>query len=153
MAGGGSDHMQKIGRRRGINPYDPFLGMSIMLVRQPRWTDQPLHPEQCLTREEALRLYTIRNAALTFEEKEKGSLEPGKLADFIVLDRDFLTCPVEGSGGHPASCRPISAARRCSIAARRNACRPGPSMIAVRTCRRSRNWTWAGHRSLKPRNR
>ncbi len=38
-------------------------------------------------------MYTIRNAALTFEEKEKGSLEVGKLADFIVLDRDFLTCP------------------------------------------------------------
>ncbi len=93
MAGGGSDHMQKIGRRRGINPYDPFLGMSIMLSRQPRWTDQPLHPEQRLSREEALRMYTIRNAALTFEEKEKGSLEVGKLADFIVLDRDFLTCP------------------------------------------------------------
>ena len=95
FAGGGSDHMQKIGRRRGINPYDPFLGMSIMLSRQPRWTGQPLHPEQRLSREEALRLYTIGSAALTFEEKEKGSLEPGKLADFIVLDRDFLTCPVK----------------------------------------------------------
>jgi hypothetical protein len=95
LVGGGSDHMQKIGRGRGINPYDPFLGMSVMLLRQPRWTDRPLHTEQCLSREEALRLYTIRNAALTFEEKEKGSLEPGKLADFIVLDRDYLTCPVK----------------------------------------------------------
>jgi hypothetical protein len=94
MFGGGSDHMQKIGRRRGINPYDPFLGMSVMLTRRPRWTAEPLHPEQCISREDALRLYTIRNAALTFEEKEKGSLEPGKLADFIVLNRDFLTCPV-----------------------------------------------------------
>ena len=95
LVGGGSDHMQKIGRRRGINPYDPFLGMSVMLLRQPRWTDRPLHTEQCLSREDALRLYTIGNAALTFEEKEKGSLEPGKLADFIVLDRDYLSCPVK----------------------------------------------------------
>ena len=95
FCGGGSDHMQKIGRRRGINPYDPFLGMSIMVSRQPRWADRSLHPEQCLTREEALRMYTIRNAALTFEEKEKGSLEPGKLADFIVIDRDFLACPMK----------------------------------------------------------
>ena len=93
--GGGSDHMQKIGSLRSINPYNPFLGMWIALTRQPRWTDEPLHPEQRITREQAIRLYTINNAYLTFEEKEKGSLEPGKLADLIVLDRDILTCPVD----------------------------------------------------------
>jgi hypothetical protein len=93
--GGGSDHMQKIGSLRSINPYNPFLGMWTTLVRQPRWTDRPLHPEQRITREQAIRLYTINNAFLTFEEKEKGSLETGKLADFIVLDRDILTCPVD----------------------------------------------------------
>ena len=93
MVGGGSDHMQKIGSLRSINPYNPFLGMWITLTRQPRWTDQPLHPEQRLSREQAIRLYTINNAYLTFEEKEKGSLEKGKLADLIVLDRDILTCP------------------------------------------------------------
>jgi hypothetical protein len=93
--GGGSDHMQKIGSLRSINPYNPFLGMWIAITRRPRWTDEPLHPEQRITREQAIRLYTINNAYLTFEEKEKGSLEPGKLADFIVLDRDILTCPVD----------------------------------------------------------
>jgi predicted amidohydrolase YtcJ len=93
--GGGSDHMQKIGSLRSINPYNPFLGMWITLTRQPRWTDQPLHPEQRISREQAIRLYTINNAYLTFEEKEKGSLEKGKLADFIVLDKDILTCPVD----------------------------------------------------------
>ena len=93
--GGGSDHMQKIGRRRSINPYDPFLGMWTTLVRQPRWTDAPLHPEQALGRAEAIRLYTINNAYLTFDEKQKGSLEAGKLADFIVLDQDILTCPID----------------------------------------------------------
>ena len=95
IVGGGSDHMQKIGSLRSINPYNPFLAMWITLTRQPRWTDQPLHPEQRISREQAIRLYTINNAYLTFEEKEKGSLEKGKLADLIVLDRDILKCPVD----------------------------------------------------------
>jgi predicted amidohydrolase YtcJ len=93
--GGGSDHMQKIEPERSINRYNPFLGMWTTLARQPRWTDKPLHPEQAITRQQAIRLYTINNAYLTFEEKQKGSLEPGKLADFIVLDRDVLTCPLD----------------------------------------------------------
>jgi len=92
--GGGSDHMQKFHSRQSINPYNPFLGIWTAVARQPRWTDRPLHPEQAITREQAIRLYTNNSAFLTFEEKEKGSLEPGKLADFIVLDRDILTCPV-----------------------------------------------------------
>jgi hypothetical protein len=93
VVGGGSDHMQKLGSLRSINPYNPFLGMWTTIVRQPRRTDKQLHPEQYLTRQEAIRLYTINNAYLTFEEREKGSLEAGKLADFIVLDRDILMCP------------------------------------------------------------
>ncbi len=95
IVGGGSDHMQKIGSFRSINPYNPFLGMWTTITRQPRWMDKPFHPEQDITREQAIRFYTNNNAYLTFEEKEKGSLEPGKLADFIVLDRDILTCPVD----------------------------------------------------------
>ena len=95
MVGGGSDHMQKIGSLRSINPYNPFLAMWTTLVRQPRGSDAPLHPEQNLTREQAIRFYTINNAFLTFEETRKGSLEPGKLADFVVLDRDILNCPID----------------------------------------------------------
>jgi predicted amidohydrolase YtcJ len=93
--GGGSDHMQKIGSLRSINPYNPFLGMWITLTRQPRWDSRPLHPEQRISRQQALRLYTINNAYLTFEENQKGSLEKGKLADFIVVDRNILTCPTD----------------------------------------------------------
>jgi predicted amidohydrolase YtcJ len=93
--GGGSDHMQKVGSLRSINPYNPFLAMWTTLARLPRGSDEPLHAEQALTREQAIRLYTINNAFLTFQEAHKGSLEPGKLADFIVLDRDILSCPVE----------------------------------------------------------
>ena len=93
--GGGSDHMQKIGGLRSINPYNPWLGMWIAVTRQPRWMDRPLHPEQRITRQEALRLYTTNNAYITFSENDKGSLEAGKLADFIMIDRDFLECPVD----------------------------------------------------------
>ena len=93
--GGGSDHMQKIGSLRSINPYNPFLAMWTTIVRQPRGAREPLHPEQNLTREQAIRLYTINNAFLTFEEAHKGSIEAGKLADFIILDRDIMTCPVD----------------------------------------------------------
>ncbi|HBH53743.1 MAG TPA: amidohydrolase [Planctomycetaceae bacterium] len=95
MVGGGSDHMQKIGSLRSVNPYNPFLGMWITLARQPRRGGEPLHPGQKLTRPEAIRLYTIQNAWLTFEERFKGSLEPGKMADFVILDRDILSCPEE----------------------------------------------------------
>jgi predicted amidohydrolase YtcJ len=95
IVGGGSDHMQKIGSFRSINPYNPFLGMWIALTRQPRWMDRPLHAEQRISREQALRLYTINNAYITFSEKDKGSLESEKLADFIVIDRDYLACPVD----------------------------------------------------------
>jgi predicted amidohydrolase YtcJ len=95
IAGGGSDHMQKIGSMRAINPYNPFYGMWVTLVRQPRWTDKPLHPEERISREQAIRLYTANNAFLMFGEKEKGTLEAGKLADFIVLEQDILTCPLD----------------------------------------------------------
>src|SRR5690348_10352663 len=93
LLGGGSDHMQKLGPRRSINPYDPFLGIATAVTRQPRWVDQPLHPEQALSREQAIRMYTTANAWLLFKERQVGSLEPGKFADFIVIDRDVLTCP------------------------------------------------------------
>ena len=93
--GGGSDHMLKIEPHRAINLYDPFLGMWTVLTRQPRWTDRVLTPEQKITREEAIRFYTIDSAYVIRMERDKGSLEPGKLADFILLDRDILRCPIE----------------------------------------------------------
>jgi predicted amidohydrolase YtcJ len=93
--GGGSDHMQKIGSLRSINPYNPFLGMWTTLTRLPKGATEPLRPEQALSREQAIRLYTINNAFITFEEARKGSLEPGKFADFIVIDRDILSVPVD----------------------------------------------------------
>jgi predicted amidohydrolase YtcJ len=93
IVGGGSDHMQKIGSLRSVNPYNPFLGMATAITRRAKWFEGRLHPEEALTREEAIRFYTRNNAYLLFNEDHVGSLEPGKRADFIVLDRDILTCP------------------------------------------------------------
>ncbi len=95
VVAGGSDHMQKIGPSRSINPYDPFLGMWTTLTRRARWYDGQLHPEEALDREQAIRLYTINAARALFQDEHAGSLEVGKCADFIVLDTDLLTCPVD----------------------------------------------------------
>ena len=95
IAGGGSDHMQKIGSFRSVNPYNPFLGMWIAVSRVPRGMSEPLHPEESLTREQALRFYTANNAYVLFLDKVAGTLEPGKYADFAILETDLLTCPMD----------------------------------------------------------
>jgi predicted amidohydrolase YtcJ len=51
------------------------------------------YPDQRMSREEALKSYTVNNAYAAFEEKLKGSLEVGKLADITVLSRDIMTIP------------------------------------------------------------
>ncbi len=52
-------------------------------------------PEQAMTREEALKSYTLDNAYAAFEEDVKGSITPGKYADITVLSKDILTVPAE----------------------------------------------------------
>ncbi len=99
IAGGGSDHMQKIGPLRSVNPYHPFLGMSITVQRLPRGMSEPLYAEEALSREQMIRFYTSNNAYLIFQEKELGSLEAGKLADFVIVDRDLMTCKAEDIAG------------------------------------------------------
>jgi predicted amidohydrolase YtcJ len=95
IAGGGSDHMQKLGSLRSANPYNPFLAISTAITRRARWYPGQLHPEEALAREQAIRFYTTNNAFILFRENQIGSLEPGKLADLVVLDRDLLTCEVD----------------------------------------------------------
>ncbi|HMJ66616.1 MAG TPA: amidohydrolase [Candidatus Binatia bacterium] len=112
--GGGSDHMQKIGSLRSNNPYNPFLGMATAITRRARWFDRPLHMEQALSREQAIRFYTINNARLLFQEQRTGSLEPGKFGDMIVLDRDILNCP-EGDIASARVLQTYVAGKRVSV--------------------------------------
>jgi len=63
------------------------------VARLDRSSRRIIAPGQRLGREEALRAATLEGAYLTFEESEKGSLEPGKLADLAVLSDNPFTCP------------------------------------------------------------
>jgi predicted amidohydrolase YtcJ len=98
VIGGGSDHMLRFDSIASTNPWDPWLGIAVTLHRTTERGTQ-LFPEEALTREQAIRLYTINNAYLTHEEKVKGSLEVGKLGDLILIDRDVLRCPVKDVAG------------------------------------------------------
>lgn len=90
----GSDHMIGHDKNHAVNPYNPFMSMWTEVTRL---TDRgkTIHPEQKITRAEALKTHTIWAAYIQFAENERGSIEPGKLADMVVIDRDYLTCPEE----------------------------------------------------------
>jgi predicted amidohydrolase YtcJ len=75
-----------------VIPYNPFWSMYHFITRETI-SDGVYGANQRITREEALRVFTINNAKLTFEENIKGSIEPGKLADLVVLSADYLTIP------------------------------------------------------------
>jgi predicted amidohydrolase YtcJ len=94
MVNGGSDHMVKFDANTSINPYNPFLAMWTVITRTTE-RGTVIMPEEAITKEEALKMYTINNAFATFEESLKGSIEPGKLADMAILTDDLLTCPVD----------------------------------------------------------
>jgi len=91
---GGSDHMVKWDANTSINPYNPFLAMWTMITRTTEH-GTVIIPEEAITREDALKIYTINNTYASFEESLKGSIEPGKLADMTVISDDFLTCPID----------------------------------------------------------
>jgi predicted amidohydrolase YtcJ len=74
---------------------NPFFGLYAAVTRQDRdgapqggW-----YPDQALTRAEALHSFTLAAAYAANQEDRLGSLEPGKWADFIVIDRDYFTVP------------------------------------------------------------
>jgi predicted amidohydrolase YtcJ len=70
---------------------NPYRGIWSVVTRRVRSANQVPAPEQRLTREEALRIYVQGGAYLTSQENVKGSIEPGKFADFTVLDADIMT--------------------------------------------------------------
>ena len=92
VVAGGSDHMIGYDKNQAINPYNPFLGMWTAVTRKTN-RGTVIHPEEKITRAEALKMYTLWAAYRQFAEASKGSIERGKLADLIVIDRDYLNCP------------------------------------------------------------
>jgi hypothetical protein len=92
VVGGGSDHMVRFDPREATNPYHPFLGMWIAVTRK-MVDGNVLNPEQRISRMEALKMWTWNGAYLMFAEKQKGSIEPGKLADLAVISKDYAKCP------------------------------------------------------------
>ena len=92
VVAGGSDHMIKSDSREAINPYNPFFGIWMVVTRKSA-SGEVFNPEQKITRDQALKMWTWNAAYLSFEEEVKGSIEPGKYADLTVIDRDILTCP------------------------------------------------------------
>jgi predicted amidohydrolase YtcJ len=77
-----------------VEELDPLAGIRAGVLRtidaRPAW-----RPEQCLTVEEALLATTVNPAWLTGDERRRGRLRPGYLADLVVLSRDPLECPPE----------------------------------------------------------
>ena len=80
------------GTDSAVVPYPP-LWVIYHFVTRNTISGGVLGADQKISRKEALQVETINNAYLTFEERTKGSIEPGKFADLVVLPEDILTCP------------------------------------------------------------
>lgn len=75
-----------------VEDVDPIESYYASVTRKRVGSDVAFFPEQSMTRTEALKSYTLSNAFAAFEEKDKGSLEVGKLGDVTVLSKNLLTC-------------------------------------------------------------
>jgi len=89
--------MVALGTDFPVEQVSPFLTFYAAVARQDldRYPEGGYQMENALTREETLKGMTIWAAYSNFEEDEKGSIEPGKLADFVLLSDDIMTMPIE----------------------------------------------------------
>ena len=86
------DHGITVAISSDILPIGPMVGIYAATTRKGM-TGTVYGPDEIISREEAIRAYTATGAFLNREEGLKGSLEPGKFADMIVLSADILTVP------------------------------------------------------------
>ena len=77
----------------GVTPLSPWWGIWAAVERKEYLTGEVLAPSERVDVKTALKWYTAGGAFAGFEEKEKSMLAPGRLADFIVTDRDLMTVP------------------------------------------------------------
>ena len=75
-----------------VEPISPIASFHASVTRMME-TGETFYPEQAMTREEALRSYTLDCAYASFMEDVTGSLTPGKYADIVVLDRNIMEVP------------------------------------------------------------
>lgn len=78
-----------------VEPVTPFRGLYAAVTRKSEDGKKQFYPRQKLTMEQAIAAYTTGAAFAEFAEKDKGTLAPGKLADFVVLDRDLTAIAPE----------------------------------------------------------
>lgn len=78
-----------------VEPVTPFRGLYAAVTRKSENGKQEYFPDQKLTMDQAIAAYTTGSAFAEFEEKEKGKIVPGMLADFAVLDRDVTSVSPE----------------------------------------------------------
>ena len=86
-----TDHMFGLDPNESMNPFNPFLTMYAAATRQSEG-GAVVGEAETVSRQEALRMMTSTAARLSFDEKNRGSIEAGKLADLVVLDDNLLTC-------------------------------------------------------------
>ncbi|HEX5227744.1 MAG TPA: amidohydrolase [Bryobacteraceae bacterium] len=82
-----------------VAPYNPFTALQWALDGTTVGGKQLRGPEETPSRANALRAYTMDSAWFSHDDDKRGSLEPGKLADFAVLTKDYATIPVDQIGG------------------------------------------------------
>ena len=75
-------------------PNNPMIPFYFYVTRKSRAGDT-VGADEKISREDALRIFTVNAAYATFEEKDKGSIAPGMLADFVVLNQDIMLVPDE----------------------------------------------------------
>jgi predicted amidohydrolase YtcJ len=78
-----------------VETVTPFRGLYAAVTRKSEDGKQEFFPAQKITLDQAIAAYTVGSAFAEFEEREKGKLAPGMLADFIMLDRDVTAVPPE----------------------------------------------------------